>query len=368
MPLNFRISLGITLLSTFCAALEQHDQEPLLQEDFQCAHQAEVLSSAITSTPINNKKLIEEAIFFDNPEARLQLVERLYNHLMPNILVTADLLNFLFPSVNVINMRDKELAIIFRSHSLHFSAYPLPAGFLVEIESRANAGSAIAQMILGHMHYCGKGAPKNSPQAIEWLKLSAKQGNAQAQNVLGNHYLYGAETNKNEKEGIDWFRKAAEQGFPAAQCNLAYAYLTGTGKLPADDKLAAAWLLKAASQGLSEAQCLLADLFRSGRGVKKDDQRAFAWFLEAANQEFALAQFKVGYCYETGKGVRQDRQKAVSYYEKAADQGEGLGQLALAYCLEGGIGIKRDLKRSVELNAKVDEKTKARWKNLKQNW
>lgn len=268
MPLNCRIYLGITLLSTYCVALEQSDQEPLLQDDFQCAHQAEVLSSTITSTPINNKKLIEEAIFFDNPKSRLQLVERIYNHLMPNVLVTADLLNFLFPSVNIINMSDKELAIIFRCHSLHSSAYSLPAGFLVEIESRANTGSAIAQMILGYMYYCGKGAPKNSSKAIEWLKLSAKQGNVQAQNVLGNHYLYGAETDKNEKEGIAWFRKAAEQRFPAAQCNLAYAYLTGRGKLLADDKLAAAWLLKAASQGLPEAQCLLADLFRSGRGVK----------------------------------------------------------------------------------------------------
>src|SRR5512134_2501424 len=48
----------------------------------------------------------------------------------------------------------------------------------------AEQGNSNAQMMLGFMYDQGRGVPKDSAEAVKWLRRSAKQGNIGAQATL----------------------------------------------------------------------------------------------------------------------------------------------------------------------------------------
>ena len=60
---------------------------------------------------------------------------------------------------------------------------------LKQFTTLAENGDANAQLFLGKMYMTGQGAPKDSEQALHWLKASAVQGNADAQFFVGAMYL-----------------------------------------------------------------------------------------------------------------------------------------------------------------------------------
>ena len=56
----------------------------------------------------------------------------------------------------------------------------------------AEEGNSNAQMMLGFMYDQGRSVPKDSAEAVKWLRKSAKQGNIGAQTTL-NHMKERAE-------------------------------------------------------------------------------------------------------------------------------------------------------------------------------
>jgi len=59
------------------------------------------------------------------------------------------------------------------------------------IKSRAAAGSADAQYILGDLYINGLGVPADRQKGARWLRKSAEQGYAPAQYMLGYLWSYG---------------------------------------------------------------------------------------------------------------------------------------------------------------------------------
>ena len=121
------------------------------------------------------------------------------------------------------------------------------------IRTRAIAGEADAQAVLGFMYYDGEGVPQDDVEAVVWYRQGAEQGHAGAQVNLGAMYATGEGVPQDDVEAVAWWRKSAEQGHAGAQVNLGAMYDTGRG-VPQDDTEAVAWYRQAAEQGHAEAQ------------------------------------------------------------------------------------------------------------------
>lgn len=109
----------------------------------------------------------------------------------------------------------------------------------------AENGNSDSQLIIGKMYMIGQGVPKDSDQALKWLKAAAVQGNADAQFFLGSMYLL---PQKDIGEGLKWLRLSAEQGMQDAQYLLGKAYMQGAKQLPSDPVQGGMWLRLAAKE------------------------------------------------------------------------------------------------------------------------
>jgi uncharacterized protein len=114
-----------------------------------------------------------------------------------------------------------------------------------EYTALAEQGNPKAQFILGKMYMLGQGVPRDSDEAIKWLKPAAAQGDADAQFFLGATYLL---PQKDVGEGVKWLRLSAEQGNQDAQLLLGKAYLKGGKELPRDPVQGGMWMRLAARE------------------------------------------------------------------------------------------------------------------------
>jgi TPR repeat protein len=118
--------------------------------------------------------------------------------------------------------------------------------------SKATAGDAAAQLLLGDLYAAGSGPTRTPRQATEDYKQAA-----------------------------EWYRKAAEQGNAAGQIRLAALYRDGKG-VEHDMAQAAAWYRKAADQGDVSAQGTLGLLYSIGQGVPQSYVEAYYWLALAS--------------------------------------------------------------------------------------
>ena len=193
----------------------------------------------------------------------------------------------------------------------------------------ANQGNADAQSNLGVMYGNGLGVPKDYTEAVKWSRLAADQGNANAQHNLGVMYANGRGVPKDDEEAVKWYRKAAEQGNAFAQSNLGVMYDNGRG-VPKDDEESVKWYRKAAEQGHANAQYNLGLMYYNGEGVPKDYAEAVKWYRLAAAQGNANAQFNLGYMYVTGEGVPNDLVQAHVWFNIAGANGHEAAKKNLA--------------------------------------
>jgi hypothetical protein len=100
--------------------------------------------------------------------------------------------------------------------------------YIVEMMStRAQAGDAKAQKILGEMYLNGRYMPKDAAMAVEWYQKAAAQGHADAQYELGVMYANGKDVPKDNIKAAEWFQKAAIQGYAPAREKLDYMHKNG---------------------------------------------------------------------------------------------------------------------------------------------
>jgi uncharacterized protein len=187
------------------------------------------------------------------------------------------------------------------------------AGDISQLKSRAEAGDANAQTLLGKAYRDGKGAPHNDELAAKWFLKAADQGDAAAQNSLGVLYQMGEGVPRDREEAVRWYRKAAKQGYAGAMYNLGVCYYNGNG-VTVDDTKSYAWFLLAQEAGDRQA----AEAVDRAGSLKTSTREAFA-----------LA----GQMYEKGDELQPSTAQASKWYRKAADEGDGAASIRVASIL-----------------------------------
>jgi cell division septation protein DedD len=152
-----------------------------------------------------------------------------------------------------------------------------------ELQSRAVAGDANAQLKIGSMLFKGEKVTQNFAEAANWFRLAAAQGQPQAQYNLGLLYDTGKGVTQNHVEAVSWYRKASDKGVALAQLNLGVAYATGMG-VSVNGSEAVKWIRMAAIQGEPQAQFNLAVMYAKGQWVEKSYTEAYRWAMLAQAQ------------------------------------------------------------------------------------
>ncbi len=242
-----------------------------------------------------------------------------------------------------------------------------------KVQEAAKAEPDMEGVLLGGLHFCGIGVPKNvevglniwkaaalegrstafslvigfymgafgdlpeQGKAVEWLTLGARAGFPELEFALGEEYLLGGILSKDLTQAESWLLKSAAQGHAEAQEKLGRLYLE-TKKYSE----ALQWLNLSAVQGRMHAQLLMGQLYFLGQGVGKDSVAAMKWWRMAAEQKYAIAQFNLGTGYDSGSGVEKNQMEAIKWYRLAAEQGLPQGIEAMAKLYEFGIGVQQD--------------------------
>lgn len=224
---------------------------------------------------------------------------------------------------------------------------------IAQLQSKANAGDANAQSLLGVLYYHGDGVTQSYTEAAKWCRKAAEQGDLWSQTLLGMMYFSGDGVPQNYTEAVKWFRKAAEHektlGSETAPYYLGKCHYDGKG-VPQDYTEAAKWYRKAAEQGSKYAQCELGKCYEEGNGVTQSYTEAVKWYRMAAELGYAVGQLKLGFCYCVGQGVPQDYTEAAKWWRKAAEQGEERAELLLAMNDEEIKAAERSLATSQQSN------------------
>ncbi len=227
-----------------------------------------------------------------------------------------------------------------------------------DLQAKAQAGDADAQMQLSIDYYLGRGVPRDVSEALRWCRKAAEQGNIKAENNLGSAYDKGEGVTQDYAEAIKWFRKTAEHGNPFGENNLGFYYAVGRG-VQEDEVQAAAWYRKAADQGYAAAENNLGLAYYRGEGVQSDYAQAVAWFKKAAQQGYVPAETNLAGAYKMGQGVERDYTQAAIWYQKAADKGDAHAQNQLGSLYDRGDGVAQDYFQAAEWFRKAAEQGNA---------
>lgn len=153
------------------------------------------------------------------------------------------------------------------------------------LQKAAAAGSAAAQLTLGHvysqMHHLSD-APQ---QAASWYRRAAEQGAAMALTRLADLHMIGRGVPQDDAEALRLYKRTAERGYAVMQCTLGYMLAEGIGA-PADAAAAFGWYLRAAAQGEPRAYFNLGLCCFEGAGIACDPLQAWAWMENARRQEY----------------------------------------------------------------------------------
>jgi TPR repeat protein len=114
------------------------------------------------------------------------------------------------------------------------------------------------------------------------LLSRANAGDAAAQTLVGESYATGKCVPRDLKQAAVWFRKAADKGDTGGEVHLAALYRDGGKDFPRNMELAAEWYRKAAEQGDVTAQGVLGVLYSIGQGVPQNNVEAYYWLDLAA--------------------------------------------------------------------------------------
>jgi hypothetical protein len=150
-------------------------------------------------------------------------------------------------------------------------------GPVSDLQNRALAGDADAQIRLGLQLASAATAKADYARAARWFEAAAKTGSLEAQYDLGVLTTDGLGVKRDPVGAAILFMNAAAGGFPQAEYRIGEAYRNGTG-VPRSPAFAAMWYERAARHGVRQAQVALAGLYAAGDGVAADPVMAFAWY------------------------------------------------------------------------------------------
>lgn len=237
---------------------------------------------------------------------------------------------------------------------------PLSASDISQLEAKAEAGDASAQLALGQAYEDGNGVQENDDLAVKWYRKAAEQGNADAETELGVMYREGRGVEKSKEEALKWYRKAAQQMNAAAMFNLGAAYYNGDG-IAINDSLAYAWFLAAEDAGsnagrdaaarsaseLKEYQKIdaylnLASMYEKGTDLREDLTAVAKWYRAAAEAGNLAARVQLATMMVLGRGVPQDFAQARQWCENAAKEKYSPGAFCLGLIYLQGLGVAKN--------------------------
>lgn len=91
-------------------------------------------------------------------------------------------------------------------------------------ERAANLGSGVANYMIGHLYFSGRGVEKDQSIAFKYYLKGAEQGDVDALRLTGQSYYYGWGTQVNEEKGRSFFKQAINYGCAKSRENLWKSY------------------------------------------------------------------------------------------------------------------------------------------------
>jgi uncharacterized protein len=228
-----------------------------------------------------------------------------------------------------------------------------PEGF-AEVQVKAAAGDAEAEMLVCGAYRRGMFGPKDDSKALPWCIKAAQQGNLAAEDNLGSMYLFGRGTAQDSKQAMGWLQKAVAQGSEPSMCNLASMYANGIG-VPQDYAMAMKLYQQAVDHGSTTAQTDIGIMYLMGQGVPKDPNQALAWIHKSTDAGYSYADFLLGLFYQKGFAVKRSYKDSLEWLKKAADQNFAPAETALGIMYANGVGVSRDYNEAVKWYEKSAE-------------
>jgi TPR repeat protein len=235
----------------------------------------------------------------------------------------------------------------------------LAASEVAQLQSKAEADDAAAQLSLGRAYQDGNGVKQDDETAVKWYRKAAEQGNATAQNDLGIMYRTGSGVEKSKEEAVSWYRKSARQGNASAMFNLGAAYYNGDGvgeniftaydwfvlgKEAGNAQAADAVQRTAAEIGeraCNDAQLEVARMYEKGVDVPRDYEQAAKSYRIGADRKDPRAMVELAAAFMNGRGVPQDYAQTMELCRKAAET-YPQGQYCVGVLYQHGVGVKKD--------------------------
>lgn len=118
------------------------------------------------------------------------------------------------------------------------------------------AGNRNAPALLALCYTTGKVTPKDLKAARHYLNIASDRDNHRAQLLLGHLHANGLGAPASPAKAVDQIRYAAMQGSPQAACLMFLCFLDGFGVRP-NQQIALGWLQNAADFGSADAQNIL---------------------------------------------------------------------------------------------------------------
>jgi TPR repeat protein len=162
-----------------------------------------------------------------------------------------------------------------------------PAFGNADLEARARAGDASAQIALGRSIADGGQAPADPAAAIRWFRMAADQGSGEGLYELALAHLRGAGVERDASRARELFAKAWDAGFAGGAYQLGLMDRRGLGQAP-DLASSVRWLTRAAEKGHALAQARLGVDHLEGTGTPQNAFEAYVW-LKLASQNGAPA-------------------------------------------------------------------------------
>lgn len=200
-----------------------------------------------------------------------------------------------------------------------------------------------AAFMLARIHERGIGTSRNPAEALKWYGKAAEFGFVPARNILGQAWVGGYGGAHDARKGLDYLQTAAQEGYVTAQYNLAKLYYNGDAGVPRDLKLAGAWFNTAAKAGYPGALFAAGRMYDLGEGVPADQKRAIVYYKEAALKGNPDAQFALGTFFYEGELVDKNPATARKLFDAAAKQGQVDAMFNLGAMTLNGEGGPADL-------------------------
>ncbi|MCJ1385291.1 hypothetical protein MMC17_008412 [Xylographa soralifera] len=206
------------------------------------------------------------------------------------------------------------------------------------------------------------GQPKNTREAVVWLKRAAERAdeeNPHSLHELGLLYESASGNDniiRDEAYSNQLFLQAADLGYKFSQYRLGSAYEYGHLGCPIDPRQSIAWYSKAAVQEEHQSELALSGWYLTGaEGVlQQSDTEAYLWARKAALAGLAKAEYAMGYFTEVGIGATANMEDAKRWYWRASSQNFPKARERLEDLRKGGARMQKSRVSRSAVNKQSD--------------